>query len=117
MLEALLDCQLNEFAGVDYRTPADADDDIGSALPDLIKQLQRIFTRRVRPNSLVETGQFNRQGLSQSTEVTGLFSQSREATKTAAGNSGRAKAAAGLRCRFVKNDLLKRAVCKFHGLG
>ena len=56
MLEALLDCQLNEFAGVDYRTPADADDDIGSALPDLIKQLQRIFTRRVRPNSLVETG-------------------------------------------------------------
>ena len=39
MLEALLDCQLNKFAGVDCRTPADADDDIGSALPDLIKQL------------------------------------------------------------------------------
>ena len=60
MLEVLLDCQLNKFAGVDYRTPADADDDIGSALPDLIKQPERIFTRRVRPDSLVETGQLNR---------------------------------------------------------
>ena len=67
MLEALRNCQLNKFAGIDYRPSTDADNNIGAALPDLIKQLQRIFTRCMRPDSLVKADHLNRQRLSQNT--------------------------------------------------